>query len=204
MTIDETNLLHKKAETRKNGVYSFKGNYWVVKDNKFVAFADYFGNCYQRFGSFNASIGNVESYNRKQKLTEWLYPTKEERLDRDVEIRTIKNRIGDTYDAVADYYLAGWGTYGEFHETPRLKSYIGITVLNENIRNMVKDFCIKFRDLYDDEIKKNCPSTQISLKVDFVKQKLIEWLYPEEEYEFFDEVQVNKNPVNKTRVLELF
>ena len=72
MTIDETNLLNKKAETRKDAVYSFKGNYWVVKDNKFVAFADYFGNCYQRFGSFNASIGKVESYDRKQKLTEWL------------------------------------------------------------------------------------------------------------------------------------
>ncbi len=72
MTIDEINLLHKKAETRKDGVYSFKGNLWVVKDNKFVAFADYFGNCYQRYGSFNASIGKVERYDRKQKLTEWL------------------------------------------------------------------------------------------------------------------------------------
>lgn len=72
MTIYETNLLQVKAETRKDGVYSYKGNLWVVKDNKFVAFADCFGNCYQRFGSFNASIGKVERYDRKQKLTEWL------------------------------------------------------------------------------------------------------------------------------------
>lgn len=72
MTIDEINFLNKKAETRKDGVYSYKGNLWVVKDRKFVAFADYFGNCYQRFGSFNASIGKVELYDRKQKLTEWL------------------------------------------------------------------------------------------------------------------------------------
>lgn len=72
MTIEETNLLNKKAETRKDGVYSFEDNLWVVKDNKFVAFADYFGNLYQRFGSFNTPIGKVERYDRKQKLTEWL------------------------------------------------------------------------------------------------------------------------------------
>ena len=72
MTIDEINILNNKAETRKDGVYSYKSNLWVVKDNKFVAFADYFGNCYQRFGSFNVSIGKVERYDRKQKLTECL------------------------------------------------------------------------------------------------------------------------------------
>ncbi|MDN5291437.1 MAG: hypothetical protein PWQ06_1676 [Anaerophaga sp.] len=72
MTIDEINLLEKKAETRKDGVYSFRDCLWVVKDNKFVAFADYFGNCYQRSGAFNILIGKVETYERKQKLTEWL------------------------------------------------------------------------------------------------------------------------------------
>jgi len=72
MTIDETNLLQKKAETKKDGVYSFRGYLWVVKGKKFVAFADRSGNCYQRFGALNASVGKVESYNRKQKLSEWL------------------------------------------------------------------------------------------------------------------------------------
>lgn len=72
MTIEETNLLHDKAIGRKDGIYFFKGNLWVVKNEKFVAFADYFGNCYQRFGSFNALIGKVEICDRKQKLTEWL------------------------------------------------------------------------------------------------------------------------------------
>ena len=72
MTIEETNILHDKAKMRKDGIYSFRGNLWVVKNGKFVAFSDYFGNCYQRMGSFNASIGKVESYDRKQKLSEWL------------------------------------------------------------------------------------------------------------------------------------
>ncbi len=72
MTIDEIKLLEKKAKIRKDGVYSFRGYLWVVKDNKFVAFADDFGNCYQRSGAFNVLIGTVDTHERKQKLTEWL------------------------------------------------------------------------------------------------------------------------------------
>ena len=72
MTIEEIKILNNKAKNRKDGVYSFRGFIWVVKSNKFVAFSDYFGNCYQRFGSFNVSIGKVEKYNRKKKLKEWL------------------------------------------------------------------------------------------------------------------------------------
>ena len=72
MTIDDTNILIEKAKTRKDGVYSFKGYLWVVKNNKFVAFADNYGNCYQRFCAFNASIGKVDRYKRKQILSNWL------------------------------------------------------------------------------------------------------------------------------------
>ena len=72
MTIEETNILHEKAKDRKDGVYSFRGNLWVVKDGKFIAFANLFGECYQRMGAFNFQIGTVKSYERKQKLTEWL------------------------------------------------------------------------------------------------------------------------------------
>lgn len=72
MKIEETNLLNEKAKSRKDGIYSFRGNLWVVKDNKFVAFANYSGECFQRFGSFNVSIGKVERYDRKQKLMTWL------------------------------------------------------------------------------------------------------------------------------------
>ena len=72
MTIEETNILHNKAKTRKDGVYSYKGNYYVVKNFNFVAFADLFGECYQRMGFFNILIGKVERYDTKKKLTEWL------------------------------------------------------------------------------------------------------------------------------------
>ncbi len=72
MTIEETNMLHEKAKTRKDGVYSFRGNFWVVREGKFLAFANPFGECYQRMGAFNVQIGKVESYDRKKRLVELL------------------------------------------------------------------------------------------------------------------------------------
>lgn len=72
MTIEEINILHEKAKDRKDGVYSFRGNLWAVKGGKFIVFANPFGECYQRMGVFNAFIGKVEGYDRKQKLMEWL------------------------------------------------------------------------------------------------------------------------------------
>lgn len=72
MTIEETNLLIEKAKDRKDGIYSFRGNLWVVKNCMFIAFSDYSGNCYQRLGAFNYQIGKVERHNRKAKLLEWL------------------------------------------------------------------------------------------------------------------------------------
>lgn len=75
MTIDETNLLHKKAETKKDGVYSFRGNLWAVKNGEFVAFIDNKGQVLQRFGAFNTQIGDlssIERWNWKKKLVEWL------------------------------------------------------------------------------------------------------------------------------------
>ena len=75
MTIAEINLLHKKAETKKNGVYSFRGNLWAVKGYKFIAFVNPTGQVLQRFGSFNCQIGDfstIERYEWKKKLVEWL------------------------------------------------------------------------------------------------------------------------------------
>lgn len=75
MTIDETNLLHEKAKSKKDGVYSFRGNLWAVKSNKFLAFCNNRGEVLQRFGSFNTQIGDFSGLylsDRKKKLAEWL------------------------------------------------------------------------------------------------------------------------------------
>lgn len=72
MTITETNILHDKAKTRKDGVYSYRGYLYAVKNNRFVGFADAYGECYQRAGIFDVSIGKVERWDRKKELTKWL------------------------------------------------------------------------------------------------------------------------------------
>jgi len=75
MTVDEINLLNQKAKTRKDGVYSFRGNLWAVKSNRFIAFVDNRGEVLQRFGSFNSQIGSfrsIERWNWKKKLTDWM------------------------------------------------------------------------------------------------------------------------------------
>jgi len=75
MTIDETNLLNKKAETKKDGVYSFRGNLWAVKGGNFVAFINQRGQVFQRFGAFNTQIGDfssIERYNWKNNFLKWL------------------------------------------------------------------------------------------------------------------------------------
>ena len=75
MTVDEINLLNKKAATKKDGVYSFRGNLWAVKSNKFLAYCKYNGEVLQRFGFFDTQIGNFSNLymsDRKKKLIEWL------------------------------------------------------------------------------------------------------------------------------------
>lgn len=72
MTIEDLNILHKKAANRKDGIYSFKGDLWAVKNGNFIAYAEPNGTCLQRMGAFNLTIGVVDRYLRKEKLKEWL------------------------------------------------------------------------------------------------------------------------------------
>ena len=73
MTFEEINKLNEKAKSRKDGVYALNGNLWVALKGHFVAFANYKGECYQRFGAFNLQIGQVkETYERKKALLDWV------------------------------------------------------------------------------------------------------------------------------------
>lgn len=75
MTVEETKLLHEKAKTKKDGVYCFNGNLWVVKSNKFLAYCKYNGEVLQRFGFCDINIGdfgNLYVSDRKKKLLEWM------------------------------------------------------------------------------------------------------------------------------------
>ena len=75
MRVDEVNILNEMAKSKKDGVYSFRGNLWAVKNGNFVAFVDSRGQVFQRCASFNYQIGNfwnIERYDWKKNFIEWL------------------------------------------------------------------------------------------------------------------------------------
>jgi hypothetical protein len=72
MKIDDYILLEEKAKTKKDGVYSWHGYMYVVKNNRFIAYADNYGECFSCHGAFTVSIGKIEKHDRKKKLTEYL------------------------------------------------------------------------------------------------------------------------------------
>lgn len=72
MTVEEINVLNDKAKSKKDGVYSHRGIDYVVLNNKFVAFSTKFGECFQRYGRFNVSIGNVGFRNGRRALIDWM------------------------------------------------------------------------------------------------------------------------------------
>lgn len=121
----------------------------------------------------------------KQKLAEWLYPTREERLERDVEIimiNTSKTLPNKEYNA--DYFMNVWGdsSFGKISRTPETTLTFKINILNEERRKDIEEFLYGFREMYLDEIKENRSSSVASLQKSVLKQKLSEYLYPEDEY----------------------
>lgn len=75
MKIEVHNMLHKKANTKKDGIYSYQGFLYVVENGGFKAYSDYEGNINSVHGVLHYHTGKVERCDRKSKLKE-LYLTK--------------------------------------------------------------------------------------------------------------------------------
>ena len=70
---DDLNKIKEKAKTRTNGIYSANGFYYVVKDNKVLYLGQKAtGEIAQIVYGFISPIGEVKSYNVKEKLRELL------------------------------------------------------------------------------------------------------------------------------------
>jgi hypothetical protein len=72
MTIEVHNILTDKAKTRKDGVYAYRGLMYAVKNNRFIAYADYSGNISTLYGVFHRSCGRVQIWERKKELMKFI------------------------------------------------------------------------------------------------------------------------------------
>lgn len=68
MKITDHNILVDKAKSRKDGVYSYNGFVYLVKNKNFFAFAETSGEIYQVAGIIHVRIGKCEPWDRKNKL----------------------------------------------------------------------------------------------------------------------------------------
>lgn len=58
--VDVYNLMVEKAKTKKDGVYSLKGNYYLVVDKHLAGYSDYFGNVCEMAYGFSVSKGKAK------------------------------------------------------------------------------------------------------------------------------------------------
>jgi len=72
MKVDEHNILVEKAKSKKDGVYSYRGYLYVVKNNNFKAFASPYGILYAVIGSFTTQIGFCQRHDSRTKLLQYL------------------------------------------------------------------------------------------------------------------------------------
>lgn len=72
MKIEIHNTLVEKAKTKKDGVYEYQGFVYAVKNNNFIAYADYHGDLSTVHGVFHYRNGKCERYDRKKVLKEYI------------------------------------------------------------------------------------------------------------------------------------
>lgn len=62
MKIEDYNAIRERAKTKKNGIYSYKGQQYtyIVVDNQLAGYCDYFGNLYELSYGFNISKGKAK------------------------------------------------------------------------------------------------------------------------------------------------
>lgn len=61
MHIDVYNALVDKAKTKKDGVYSYRGMYYAVKNCRLVGHCDYYGNVFENAYGFNVVKGKARN-----------------------------------------------------------------------------------------------------------------------------------------------
>ena len=68
MKVDLHNMLIEKAKQKKDGVYSYRGYLYAVKNKTFIGYSDCYGYAFSVNGSFHVGIGKLVPYDRKKSM----------------------------------------------------------------------------------------------------------------------------------------
>ena len=61
MKVETLNTILDKALTKKDGIYSYQGNYYLVINKHLFAYSDYFGNVSEICSGFSVCKGKSEN-----------------------------------------------------------------------------------------------------------------------------------------------
>lgn len=126
----------------------------------------------------------VNNTNFVECMKKLLYPTREERLEQDVQITHYSQM--DEYD----FYFGVWGE-GPFakvkQEIGDKCGYIGIKILNENKRKEIEDF---FNNYDKKEARKFCIGSP-SIQIPRLKDQLMRHLYPTREERLEQDIKID-------------
>ena len=145
----------------------------------------------------------------KAYLIKHLYPTREERLEQDVKIHIILKSTSETYykdnDFIResdwkdyDYFISSNWPRGRMTETPIYSNSWGIKILNEVVRDKIKQFC--------ENLEKECNDSKEDTKVlrlEYLKEQLIKHLYPTREERLEQDVLITRG-MNKRDDWDLY
>lgn len=72
MKVSEFNTIIEKAKVRKDGVYTYRDYVYGVKNNRFVAYADPFGEVFSIQYGWSVTIGRCQRWDRKNQIKQFI------------------------------------------------------------------------------------------------------------------------------------
>jgi hypothetical protein len=195
------------SEITKEPKYSISWGIKILNENKRKEIENILFNLKCKIkGSINPGADYLRMNELKEILIKYLYPTREERLEQDVimkEVRTPSKKTGISrnIDFDADFYIGNWGAgpIGKITKIPKYQNSLGIKIINEKLRKEIEQFFYTYKEKYIDSGLQNERNIGGAwLNRIFLKQKLIDLLYPEDEFSDYPEV---RKPVHIQRAI---
>jgi hypothetical protein len=141
----------------------------------------------------------------KEQLIKHLYPTREERLEQDVQLVNVKKASKKNNDFICDFYIGSWGAgvVGKIYNDIRYEDQYGVKIHNEEKRKEIEDFFYSYREKYvltGEQYEQSVGGAWLVMP--FLKKHLMDILYHQDDPQFedYDYPEVRK-PVHVERAV---